>query len=108
MKFKERLIKNMEKKAKILEQEPIRVLKIAEYINKNMPQTVKIMEINGPLQLNWLKDNQYATVLFDINKPHKVVPVIVKFNENNEITSIKGHTEKAQEKLNQWINKNSV
>lgn len=99
MTFKESIIKEIERKAKILEQEPIRIGEIARYVDENFPRTVKIMEIDNPLELNWLKDNQYAIVLFDVNKPHRPIPVVVEFDENNKIKEFKPYDKKAEERL---------
>lgn len=99
MNFKESIIKEMERKAKILEQEPIRIGEIARYINESFRETVKIMEINNPLKLNWLKDNEYAIILFDVNQPHKPVPVIVEFDEDNKIKQVKPFNDTAKERL---------
>jgi len=89
----------LKRKAKILEQEPIRIGKIAQFINENFPENIKVMNVSNPVQLNWLKDNQYALVLFDLNKPHKPLPVIVEFDENNNVKQIKAFHKKDSEEL---------
>ena len=102
MSFKKKIIEDLERRKKILEQEPIRLGKIAEYINKNFPESIKIMGIESPLTVNWLKDNEYAIVLFDINEPHRPVPVIVEFTEN-DILQIRPYNEKADDRLKKWM-----
>lgn len=93
------MLKEIQRKAKILEQEPIRIGEIARYVDENFPKTVKVMEVNNPLKLKWLKDNQYAIVLFDVNQPHKPVPVVVEFDENNKVKDFKPYDKKAKERL---------
>jgi len=99
MNFKERIFKGMERKAKILEQEPLRIGEIARYVDENFPKTVKVMEVNNPLKLNWLKDNQYAIVLVDINEPYKPVPAIVEFDGDNKIKELNPFNDVAKKRL---------
>ena len=103
MKFKNVIAKELKRRAELLEQEPIRIGEIARYVNDRLPENIKIMEINSPLTLNWLKDNQYAAILFDVNEPHRPVPVIFEFDENNNISQVKPYDNKAEERLKKWL-----
>ena len=97
--FIERIKEAVEKRAEIYQKDPIRRGKIAEYVDKNFPKSVKIKEINSPLNLNFLNEDEYAIVIFDLKNPAKMIPLIVKFDENNNIKSVIPFDDRAKQLL---------
>ena len=82
------LDKELERMIKLTEKEPIRILKIAKYVDEEYDENTKIIRISDALELDSLKDNQCEVVLFNLKTAEKET-IIVDFDEDDDISSVR-------------------